>query len=112
MLGCVTDVLAPELRDRAPARRPLDEPELEQIRLVDVLDRVGLLAERDRKGGEPDRAAVEFLHHRAQESAVDPLEPALVELGWSLVDAERALADVDESLPVEEQVRAALRKAA
>ena len=37
---------------------------------------------------------------------------ALVELGWSLVDAERALADVDESLPVEEQVRAALRQAA
>ena len=37
---------------------------------------------------------------------------ALVELGWPLVDAERALADVDGSLPVEEQVRAALRKAA
>ena len=37
---------------------------------------------------------------------------ALVELGWSLIDAERALADVDESLPVEEQVRAALRQAA
>ena len=37
---------------------------------------------------------------------------ALVELGWSLVDAERALAGVDEGLPVEEQVRAALRKAA
>src|SRR5580765_820471 len=37
---------------------------------------------------------------------------ALVELGWSVVDAERALADVDESLPVEEQVRAALRRAA
>ncbi len=37
---------------------------------------------------------------------------ALVELGWSLVDADRALADVDESLPVEEQVRAALRQAA
>jgi Holliday junction DNA helicase RuvA len=37
---------------------------------------------------------------------------ALVELGWSLVDAERALAGVDESLPVEEQVRAALRRAA
>jgi Holliday junction DNA helicase RuvA len=37
---------------------------------------------------------------------------ALVELGWSALDAERALADVDESLPVEEQVRAALRKAA
>jgi Holliday junction DNA helicase RuvA len=37
---------------------------------------------------------------------------ALVELGWTLVDAERALADVDETLPVEEQVRLVLRKAA
>ena len=37
---------------------------------------------------------------------------ALVELGRSLVDAERALADVDESLSVEEQVRSVLKKAA
>ncbi len=37
---------------------------------------------------------------------------ALVELGWSILDAERALAEVDEGLPVEEQVRAALRQAA
>ena len=37
---------------------------------------------------------------------------ALVELGWSVVDADRALADVDESLPVEEQVRSALKRAA
>ena len=37
---------------------------------------------------------------------------ALVELGWSLVDAERVLADVDPTLPVEEQVRSALRQAA
>jgi Holliday junction DNA helicase RuvA len=37
---------------------------------------------------------------------------ALVELGWSVVDADRALADVDESLSVEEQVRSALKKAA
>ena len=37
---------------------------------------------------------------------------ALVELGWSAVDAERALTDVDETLPVEEQVRAALKRAA
>jgi holliday junction DNA helicase RuvA len=37
---------------------------------------------------------------------------ALVELGWSVLDAERALADVDPSLPIEEQVRAALRRAA
>ncbi|HLX21167.1 MAG TPA: Holliday junction branch migration protein RuvA [Gaiellaceae bacterium] len=37
---------------------------------------------------------------------------ALVELGWTLVDAERALSDVDDALPVEEQVRIALRRAA
>ena len=37
---------------------------------------------------------------------------ALVELGWSLLDAERVLADVDPDLSIEEQVRAALRKAA
>jgi Holliday junction DNA helicase RuvA len=37
---------------------------------------------------------------------------ALVELGWSLGDAERALSGVDSGLPVEEQVRLALRQAA
>jgi Holliday junction DNA helicase RuvA len=37
---------------------------------------------------------------------------ALVELGWTLIDAERALADVDAGLPVEEQVRHALKQAA
>jgi Holliday junction DNA helicase RuvA len=37
---------------------------------------------------------------------------ALVELGWSALDAERALAAVDRALPVEEQVRLALRSAA
>jgi holliday junction DNA helicase RuvA len=37
---------------------------------------------------------------------------ALVELGWSLLDAERALAEVDPSLSLEDQVRHALRQAA
>jgi holliday junction DNA helicase RuvA len=37
---------------------------------------------------------------------------ALVELGWTMLDAERALQDVDETLPVEEQVRLALKRAA
>jgi holliday junction DNA helicase RuvA len=37
---------------------------------------------------------------------------ALVELGWTMLDAERALQEVDETLPVEEQVRLALRRAA
>jgi Holliday junction DNA helicase RuvA len=37
---------------------------------------------------------------------------ALVELGWTLIDAERALAEVDDGLSVEEQVRSVLRQAA
>jgi holliday junction DNA helicase RuvA len=37
---------------------------------------------------------------------------ALVELGYSIVDAERALADVDPELPPEERVRLALKRAA
>jgi holliday junction DNA helicase RuvA len=47
-------------------------------------------------------------------SAGGPLlaRDALVELGWSVVDADRALADVDETLSVEEQVRVALKRAA
>jgi holliday junction DNA helicase RuvA len=53
-------------------------------------------------------------------SAVESITPvadlvardALVELGWSMQDAERALADVDSTLPVEEQLRQALRQAA
>jgi holliday junction DNA helicase RuvA len=37
---------------------------------------------------------------------------ALVALGWALLDADRVLAGIDDSLPVEEQVRTALRQAA
>jgi Holliday junction DNA helicase RuvA len=37
---------------------------------------------------------------------------ALVELGYSIVEAEQALAAVDQELPVEERVRQALRRAA
>jgi Holliday junction DNA helicase RuvA len=50
----------------------------------------------------------------APESRSDRLvaRDALVELGYSVVDAERALADVDPELPAEERVRLALKKAA
>jgi holliday junction DNA helicase RuvA len=37
---------------------------------------------------------------------------ALVQLGYSVLEAERALAEVDAELPPEERVRAALRRAA
>jgi Holliday junction DNA helicase RuvA len=37
---------------------------------------------------------------------------ALVELGYSLLDAEQALSGIDPELPIEEQIRLALRRAA
>ncbi len=61
------------------------------------------------------------LKEKLASSALEPAAPgapelvardALVELGYSLVDAERALADVDPDLPAEERVRLALRRAA
>ena len=79
-VGSGADVLAPELRHDAAARRALQEAELEQVRLVDVLDRVRLLADRGGERREADRAAVELLDDRPQQRAVDALEPALVDL--------------------------------
>ena len=70
--------LSAQFRDDSPPRRPLDEPELEQVRLVDVLDRVGLLAERDGQRREADRPAAELVRDRPQEVAIDPLEARLV----------------------------------
>ena len=63
-----------------PARRALEEAELEQVRLVDVLDRLRLLAERDGERREPDRPAAELLDDAAQELAVEPLEAGAVDL--------------------------------
>ena len=78
--GWCADVRAAELRDHAAARRALEEAELEQVRLVDVLDRVGLLAERDGERRQADRAALELERDRAQELAVGALEPLAVDL--------------------------------
>jgi len=64
------------------------------------------------------RVVIELKEKLSLVDAVDDIggdltaRDALVELGWTLVDAERALAGVDPALPVEEQVRHALRQAA
>ena len=63
-----------------PARGALDEPLLEQVGLVDVLDRVGLLADRDRQRGQADRAALELLADRPQDVAVEPVQAGVVDL--------------------------------
>jgi Holliday junction DNA helicase RuvA len=48
----------------------------------------------------------------APESGALVARDALVELGWSVVEAEQALSGVDPSLPAEERVRLALARAA
>src|SRR5689334_12652370 len=80
----------------APAGSALDEPALEQVGLVDVLDRVGLLGHRDRERGQAHRATLELLADRAQDVAVETVEPRGVDLqqpqrlvGDLLVDAAR-----------------------
>jgi Holliday junction DNA helicase RuvA len=54
--------------------------------------------------GAPDASGYESPHLVARD--------ALVELGFSVPDAERALAKIDDALPAEERVRLALKKAA
>jgi len=49
---------------------------------------------------------------RAAADADRVARDALVELGYSVLEAERALADVDPDLPPQERVRLALKKAA
>src|ERR1700749_2068513 len=65
---------------RAPAPRALDQPFLQQVGLVDVLDRVLLLADGDRERREPNWAALELDADRAQDLAVESIETALVDL--------------------------------
>ena len=64
----------------AAARRAHEEPLLEQVGLVDVLDRVGLLADRHRERRQAHRAAAELLADGAQDLAVEPVEPGRVDL--------------------------------
>ena len=73
-------MLAAQLRHDPSTGRPLDEAELEQVRLVDVLDRVRLLAQCHRQRREADRASVEALDNRTEERTVRALEPTAVDL--------------------------------
>src|SRR5262249_26278849 len=75
-----TDVRPAEVRDDAAAWRALDEPQLEQVRLVDVLDRVRLLAESDRQRRQADRTAAELADDRLEQGPVDALETVLLDL--------------------------------
>src|SRR4029079_1014547 len=59
---------------------PVDEPEPEQERLVDVLDGLGLLGQDGGQRRDPDRSGGELLDDRGQQLAVGRIESFCVSL--------------------------------
>ena len=58
----------------ASARRPIEKADLNQVRLVDVLDGVRLLGNRRRQAVDDDRAAVEFVDDRPEQATIAHVE--------------------------------------
>src|SRR3954468_23074551 len=67
-------------RRDAAARSPLEEPPLEQVGLVDVLDRVLLPPHGHGQRRQADRTAAELLADRAEDLAVEAIETEMVDL--------------------------------
>ena len=63
----------------APARRAHEQALLDEVRLAHVLERVALLGAGGGERLDADRAAVELLDDRAQQRAVELVEPELVD---------------------------------
>ena len=63
-----------------PRGRALHEAQLEEVRLGDVLERVGLLVERGGERRHTDRTAAELLDDRPDERDVHLVEAELVDL--------------------------------
>ena len=89
-------------------RRAIARDDIERFQAIPGIGLQDRAAGRARAEGEAASGSTSAGRTPASSLARD----ALVELGWSLVDAERALADVDADLPIEEQVRHALQAAA
>ena len=64
--------------DAAAAGRARQKALLQQIRLIDILERYGLLADRRRERLETDRSAVVKLDDAAQHPPISRIEPQLV----------------------------------
>ena len=68
------------VRRDAPARCPVDEPLLQQVRLVDVFHRVRLFADRARDRLEADGATSELRADRSQNLAIHRVEAECIHL--------------------------------
>src|SRR5262245_60931505 len=78
--GLHAEVLVRALRRHAAARRAVEVALLDQERLVDVLDRAAILADRGGERVQPDGSPAVFLDERTQERAVHAVEAGLVDL--------------------------------
>src|SRR5437868_5152260 len=76
--GRQPEVLVGLCRGHAASRRPVEEPDLDQERLVDILERVPLLAHRRGKAAHANRPPVEFIDDRAEQAPIDLVEAVLV----------------------------------
>src|SRR5215213_10148694 len=74
----------------ASPRGALEQSPLQEIGLVDVLDRVRLLPHRDGQRGEADGPAAEVPAQAAEDVAVEAVEPLVVDLE----QVERRLGDL------------------
>lgn len=63
----------------APSGRTHDEPDLDQERLNDILDRASLLAERRAYRLDSYRAARQLLRDRREVRAIERIEPGQIE---------------------------------
>src|SRR5690242_17003603 len=89
-------------RGRHPAARCTGEQSLPyEEGLGDLLDGLALLPHRDRERGQTDRAAAEQLEQGLQDTAVEPVEAA----GVDLVDLERGRGDLARDDPVRLDLR-------
>ena len=68
------------LGGHAASGRAIEEPELQEIGLHDVLDRIGLLADRCGQRRQADRSAAEAHAERGEDRPVDLVESGLVDI--------------------------------
>src|SRR6266581_4894844 len=76
----LAEVLIGQVGCHPSARGPSHEADLDQVRLVHVLDRLGLLRQRYGDGVEPDRAPLELLDQRLEQAAVERLQAEIVDV--------------------------------
>ena len=80
LVAQAAQVVARPLGGYAALRRAVEEAELEQVRLVDVLDRLDLFADHRGDGRAADRAGRELLDDGREEAAVGGVEALVVDV--------------------------------